>query len=143
MSTANNYAYLWDGTQPDWVLLRINRQVVSVTITFGDAPTLKDVASVRAAIPAYAAMRPSEAFAALKGKYRLALGDFEAREGRRIEQDCKRHGLVVETAASDATTYLPFNEKSRRALLIEDHELAQAVCRSALAHGIRIGQVET
>lgn len=144
MNTLTNHAYLWDGSQPDWVLLRINRQVVSIMITFGvDGPTLKEVAAIRAAIPSFAAMRPVETLSALKGKSRLPLGDFEAREGRHIEMACRRRGLTVESKPLDATRYLPFNEKSQQALLIEDHELATAVCSAALEHGIRVRQIET
>jgi len=78
MADPDDYSYLWDGTQPGWVLLRISRQHLSIAVAFAaSGPTLREVASMRSAVPSFSALPPSEAFAALKGKSRVAVGDFD------------------------------------------------------------------
>lgn len=143
MKTVQDYAYLWDGSQKGWVLLRINRQSLSLTVIFGSGgPTLRDVASMRSAVPTYGAMPPSDAFAALKGKAAVALGTFNSDEGRRLRKTCAMHGLEVLAETVDLSSYLPFNEATNRGLLIEDDRLAQQVREEALARGVLVKRVE-
>ena len=143
MTTPNDYSYIWNGTQPGWVLLRINRQTLSLAITFAaSGPTLRQVAAVRSAVPYFSAMRPSEAFATLKGRSRISLGHFETMEGRRLAERCKHLDLTVESVSTDSSGYLPFNEQSNQGLLIEDNDLSKSVCETAISQGIRVRHIE-
>ncbi len=143
MVSPDDYAYLWNGSQPGWVLLRISRQTHSIAITFAaGGPTLREVATLRSVAPSFSAMPASEAFAALKGKSRVALGEFESMEGRLLAERCKLHGLTVESTVNDKSGHLPFNEKDNQCLLIEDNTLSEAVCQRAISQGIRVKHIE-
>ena len=143
MTKPSDYSYLWDGSQSGWVLLRVNHQTLAVVVTFSaGGPTLREVAAMRATVPAFAAMPPSDAFASLKGRSRVSLGDFESKEGRNLATRCKQNGLVVEVAATDKSSYLPFNEQSNQCLIIEDNFLAEQICQQAISQGIRVKHVE-
>jgi hypothetical protein len=97
---------------------------------------------MRAAVPEFGAMPPSDAFGALKGRQHVALGSFEGREARRIAEACRLHGLEVEVTSESRSSYLPFNENTKSALLIEDPALSEEVCREAISHGLRVREVE-
>lgn len=143
MTTPADYAYLWRNPHDGWVLLRINRHVLSLTVKFSaEGPTLREVAAMRSAVPEFGAMPPAAAFAALKGRSEVPLGHFESKQGRHLSEKCEAHGLMLETVAKDQSGYLPFNEKTGMSLVIEDNALAEQVCREALAHGISVKHVE-
>ena len=143
MKSPSEYAYLWNDPNDGWVLLRINRQALSLTVKFSTGgPTLREVAAIRSAVPEFGAMPPTEAFAALRGRAEVPLGQFESEEGRRLLERCKKYGLMLEAIAKDESGYLPFNEKTRMALAIEDNTLAEQVCKEALAHGVRVKHIE-
>lgn len=143
MTSLESYSFLWDGTQPGWVILRINRQAISIEVCFAiGGPTLREVAAMRKAVPSFSAMPPSDAFAALKGRSRVNLGSFEGRVARRLCESCRMHGLVVEQAVADRSGQIPFNEISNQSLVIEDDLLAERICQRAIAQGIRVKHVE-
>lgn len=143
MKNPSSYAYLWNDPNDAWVLLRINRQALLLTVKFpAEGPTLREVAAMRSVVPEFGAMPPSEAFAALKGRAEVSLGKFESKEGRRLVERCKQHGLNIEVVDQDESGYLPFNEKTNMALVIEDDALAEQVCQEALTRGVRVKHVE-
>src|SRR5205085_9028022 len=124
MKQPSDYAYLWNNPNEGWVLLRINREALSLTVKFSaEGPNLREVAAIRSAVPELGSMSPSEAFAALKGRAEVPLGQFESKEGRRLAERCRAHGLELETAAKDLSGYLPFNEKTNTGLIIEDNAI--------------------
>ena len=143
MKQAHDYAHLWQHPQDGWVLLRVHRQGLSLTLVFNaDGPSLKDIAAVRASVPEYGDMPLSEAFASLKRKGSVSLGTFAAREGKRLAEKCRGQSLHVEESVVDKLSYMPFNERTREALVIEDDVLAEQVCQAALLNGIRVAHVE-
>jgi len=143
MNNLADYAYLWEQPNDGWVLLRINRQAVALTVRFpAEGPSLRHVAAMRSAIPEFRAMNPSQAFAALRGKVEIPLGEFDSRESRLLSQKCKEHGLLLEAVTLDKSGYLPFNEKTNMALIIEDGAIANMVCQEAIVQGIQVRQLE-
>jgi hypothetical protein len=143
MKKPHDYAHLWSNPNDGWVLLRINREALSLTVRFsGDGPNLREVAAMRSAVPQFNAMPPSEAFEALKGRTEIPLGQFDSQEGRRLAEKCKNHGLSLNIVAIDHSGYLPFNEKTSMSLIIEDDALAKQVYQEALARGIRVKHIE-
>ncbi|HSV53300.1 MAG TPA: hypothetical protein VLJ57_14375 [Burkholderiaceae bacterium] len=88
-------------------------------------------------------MTAQETLQRLAGRSTIELGVFEQHEGRRIVKALELQGLVVEERASNEVSYLPFNESTKMALLIdEDEELAAAVNQKALAAGVVVRDVE-
>jgi hypothetical protein len=143
MKSTEHYRYLWDGTEPEWVLLRVNRQVVNLTLVFGPSgPSPNEITGVRRAVPAYAALSSSEALARLRGNALVHLGDFDSREARRIADACRKNGCEIRELVRDESGYLPLNERTNACLLIEDNALSKEVCEEALKHGVRVRHVE-
>lgn len=143
METIEHYRYLWDGTHPEWVLLRLNHRTVSLTLSFGPSgPNLNEIAGVRRAVPAYAALSSSEAFAKLRGRSLVELGEFESSEARRITKICRMNGCQVLEHVQDRSGFLPLNEKTNTCLVIEDEALSKEVCEEALKHGVRVRHIE-
>lgn len=143
MNDIERYSYLWDGTQPGWTLTRVHRQAVSLTIHFGDrGPMLAEVKAIRAIIPAYNNRSAAEVLGELRGKPKLELGTFEIREGRHISKLCHHHGLTIEENVQDQSGYLPINELTNIALVIEDDPLLVAVSEEALRRGVPVKHIE-
>jgi hypothetical protein len=139
-----HYGYLWDGTQPGWTLTRVHRQAVSLTVHFGDrGPTLAEMKAVRVIIPTYNNRSAAAVFGELRGKPKLDLGSFEMREGRHISKLCHDHGLTIEENVQDKSGYLPVNELTNIALVIEDDTLFLAVIEEALRRGVPVKHLET
>lgn len=143
MKATEHYRYLWDGTEPEWVLLRVNRQVVNLTLVFGSSgPTLNEITGVRRAVPTYAALSSSEALAKLRGNALVNLGEFESREAHRIAEACRTNGCEIRELVLDKSGYLPLNEKTNACLVIEDNVLSKEVCEEALKYGVRVRHIE-
>jgi hypothetical protein len=143
MTSVDRYQYLWDGTEAGWVLLRINRWTVSLSVVFADeGSTAADVKALRRAIPSLGALSAADALASLRGRQRVELGEFEAREARRVAGACRKAGLVVLEEAQDRSGYVPFNESTNSGLVIEDDALHEAVMEAALQHGVAVMHVE-
>lgn len=143
MTQLDDHSYLWDGSDPGWVVLSMQRQIAELALTFPQGgPSLQDIAAVRAAIPGFAEKTPAQAFAALKGLERVPLGTYEFDDAKRVWATCKKKGLSVEMAASDAPAMLPYHEGRKIALVIEDDALLAAVCEAAVARGVRVLRIE-
>ena len=138
-----DFSYLWDGSQPGWLLLRTNRANISITVSFSaGGPTLSEVAAMRKAVPTFSAMTPSSALASLKGQNKVPLGNFDSKEGLALANRCKQNGLTVELISTDKSGYLPMNEQNNQCLIIEDDILAEQVFQMAISQGIRVKHVE-
>lgn len=143
MKHIEDYAYLWDGTDPGWIILDTCQQYAEVSLVFSaQGPSLRDVADVRSTLPAYAQKTATEVWTDLKGRARLPLGTLELREARELADRCLRLGLTIEIVARDASSRLPYHESRKLALVIEDAELSESVCRTAIEHGVRIDRIE-
>ena len=145
MTKIDQYSYVWDGSQPGWVLVRSARSASSLKALFGDGGvTVKNVQALRRTLPHFASMSAQAAIQSLFGLTAVELGTFEGREARRIVRALKSEGLTVQETGATEFGYLPFNELTKSALLIdEDTELASAVVQQALASGIPVRHVET
>ncbi|NUO77283.1 MAG: hypothetical protein HOQ32_14890 [Lysobacter sp.] len=143
MAQLDDHSYLWDGSDPGWVVFDVRRQVAELALRFPDGgPSLRDIAAVRAALPRFAEQTSAQAFAALKGQKRVPLGEYEYDEAKRVSAACKKRGLSVEMVGTDASALLPYHEGRKTGLIIEDDALAAAVCEAAIARGIRVLRIE-
>lgn len=138
-----DYRFLWDGSEPGWVLVHVSRQTVKLSLVFGDkGPDLRQVKAIRKVVLAYAALPASEALASLRGKPSIDLGEFESREARSLARDCRDLGLVVEEEVIDHSGYSLFNERTKIRLRIEDDALARQVCEEARSRKLPVQYIE-
>lgn len=84
----------------------------------------------------------SEVGLQLRGTQSLFLGRLESTEARRVAAVCRQEHLAVLETIVDAPRYLPTNELTGIALVIEDDVLAENVYAAAIQHGIPIRHVE-
>ncbi len=138
------YQYLWDGSQPGWVLIRFNGNYVDLSLKFEPSgPSPQEMMAIRRTVSEFKSLPLHQVIAQLRGSTAYKLGRFESREARRIAENCSKEGLNVMQVVDDAARFLPTNEITNRALLIEDDELAKRVYDLALKHGIPVRHVET
>lgn len=144
MTSIERYSYLWDGSEPGWVLNQTHGQDIALMLLFERGePSTSEMKAIRLAVPAYREMTVSQAVAELRGKSRIDLGDFEPGEARQIAAACQNHGLTVQERIIDRSGYLIFNEKTSTCLLIENDRLGNAVKEEALRRGVPVRQIES
>jgi len=137
------YQYLWDGSQPGWVLTRLCGSHVDLSLTFGSAgPSNQELMALRRTISDYKSLPLSQVAGRLRGSRLLSLGRFEPKEARTLTLICRQEGLNVVEEIVDAPKYLLTNEITKMALVIEDDELAEAVRVAALRHGVVVRNIE-
>lgn len=137
------YHYLWDGSQPGWVLTRLCGNYVDVTLKFASTgPSAREVMAVRRCVSEFKTSPLSEVALRLRETQSLFLGRFESKEARKVAAACRYEHLPVLETIIDAPQYLPTNELTGMALVIEDDVLAEIVYAAAIQHGIPIRHVE-
>ncbi len=140
----SNYSHLWDGTEPSWVLLQVHRQTSTLAVLFEEpGASLLEIQALRRVVPEFAARSAQQAVLQLRGRWRIDLGEMEFREARRLIERLRDCRLRVEEQTLDRSGYLPFNEVSKMALLIENEVESRAVAAEALRQGIPVRQVES
>jgi hypothetical protein len=140
----SNYSYLWDGTESGWTLLKVHRSVTTIAVVFeGQGPSAQEIRALRGAVSSFRTMSAQEAFQQLRGSRRVDLGALDARAALRLVEDLEGRGLRVEERSMDLTNYLPFNEVSKSALIIEDEATNNEVVAEGLRKGLPVRHVET
>lgn len=139
-----SYQYLWDGSQPGWVLTRLNGTYVELSLMFEQTgPSAQELMAVRRSVPEFKSLPLNQVIERLRGRSNFFLGRFESRQASRVAEACCNEGLSVLEKIPDAPRFLPTNERTNSVLIIEDDELAMRVYDSALQHGIPVRQVES
>ncbi|MDQ0038077.1 hypothetical protein J2W30_005864 [Variovorax boronicumulans] len=140
----SSYSYLWDGTEPGWTLLKIHRSMTSVAVLFDErGPSIQEIQALRGAVPSFSTMSAQQAVQQLRESRRVDLGELDTRAARKLVKDLKDRGLRVEERSVDLTGYMPFNEISKRALVIEGEAMAKEVAAEGLRRGLPVRHVET
>ncbi len=135
----DEYAYLWDGSDPGWTLNHTRWHSAELALVFAaSGPSVKEIVALRSALPTYAARSAAEILSALGGCERVALGTHPAFEARGIADRCRGVGLAVDWVAKDVSRYVPSNDVTGSWLIIEDNELARRVYDRAIREGIRV-----
>lgn len=139
-----SFQYLWDGSQPGWVLTRLYGNDVELSLKFEqtDGPSPRELMAVRRSVSEFKSLPLSQVIERLRGCPIFFLGRFESRHARRVADACRNEGLSVLEKILDAPRFLPTNEITNSVLLIEDDELAKCVYDLALQHGIPVRHVE-
>ena len=144
MNATEQYRYLWDGSEPGWVLALVNRPCVKLSLEFDSAgPSVKEIKSLRLVVPTYGELSATEVLTKLRGKASLDLGEFKSYEVRHIAESCRKQGLLVTEIVEGRLGYLPTNELTKIVLVIEDNELSQQVNDEALRNGLVVRHIET
>ena len=133
------YNYLWDGSEPGWVILRHTEDRVSLTVVFGnDGASVKDIMALRKVVPTLAQMSASEALHDLRGIKSFGLGEFDSVEWPALDKKCRELGLTPQKTGCQHTHDLLVNEKTGQTLIIEDATLAKQVIDEAIKRGLAI-----
>ncbi|RQP22688.1 hypothetical protein [Piscinibacter terrae] len=94
MASLESYHYLLDGSDPGWVLVRVNRQAVKLVLVFASTgPGVREVKAIRGAVPAYAALTASQALAKPRGAIGLIIED--SLESKQVCDEALRRGVSV------------------------------------------------
>ncbi|MFZ6875687.1 hypothetical protein ACO0LF_26775 [Undibacterium sp. Di27W] len=138
------YQYLWDGTQPGWVLSRFYGHDLELSLLFESAgPSNRELMAIRRAISEFTPQPLHQIAAELRGKPDYFLGRINGRLARNIITACRKEGLRLSEKVIDTSGYLLINEIKNSCLLIEDDELARQVHESAIQHGLPVRLTES
>jgi hypothetical protein len=137
------YQYLWDGSQPGWVLNRLYGHYVDLSLTFSPGgPSNGELMAVRRTVLEYKSRSLSEVVLALRGRQALPLGRFLSDEAREIATACRHEGLAVLEDIIETPRYVLRNEITGIGLLIEDNALKTQVCAAAVQNGVPVRHLE-
>lgn len=139
MSANAEYSYLWDGTEPGWVVLEHTRDEAEVLVAFGvDGPTLAEIKALRSVSAALKNLPAADVFKQLRGLRSYSLGVHESRVARKLQLGCQSMGLKVTALPTQEVQRSLINTMTNRFLLIEDEKANRAVVADALANGLRV-----
>lgn len=140
---ANQYAYLWDGSQPGWACIRLYGHHVSVSLTFdaGNASN-SEIMSMRRVLPGYASLSLTEVIARTRDRKSIHLGCFVSDEARSIVAACRLAKLPVFEAVVDSPQYMLANDVTGQRVTLEDNVQGAQVCNLAVQHGVPLRHVE-
>lgn len=139
MSANAEYSYLWDGTEPGWVVLEHTRDEAEVLVAFGvDGPTLAEIKALRSVSAALKKMPAADVLKQLRGLRSFSLGVHESWVARKLLLDCQLMALKVSDLPAQVVHRSLINTLTKRFLLIEDEQACRAVVADALANGLRI-----
>ena len=139
----DKYKYLWHGSQPGWILKRFCGNYVDLSLAFPrTGPSTRELMTVRRTVVSYTALPVKELVAQLRGQESLLPGRFEPKKARVFAAACRREGLSVVERIVNTPEFLPINELSGVASVIEDALLAEHVYAEALLHGIPLRDVQ-
>ena len=142
MKELDDYAYLWDGSDPGWRVRHIHHRVWRLEIVFGhDGPSTSEIRALRKLLPSLGSLPAREAFATLEGTPRYQLAEpVGAIERRWILDRTDALGLTVEATAEDLGSSIPV--RNDEVLLIEDDDVAREVVARMQAAGVRMEHIE-
>lgn len=139
MSTEDldEFAYLWDGSQPGWELHWTNHLVWRVTVHLTGGSSPGEVSRLRKLIPELGAMSALHAYRAVQGQtsipYPGELGNIEKGSVLRRAEEL---GLRVTAEVRDCSGGVPYRDGF--VLHIEDEDLVRRVCDKMRASGCRV-----
>ena len=141
MDSTENFAHLWNGSEPGWVVVRHTEDREKLQVVFAPSgPTMPEVKAIRSAVPALTDKATCEVLALLRGLPKFDLGDFESNAARTLRKKCEAVGLRVTSHAYQAVSDSLINELSKMYLLIEDDAKSKQVAEEAIKQGLPIRQ---
>lgn len=138
-----SYAYLWDGSDPGWVLNHLYGHYIDLSLTFGPTgPSNRELMAVRRTVLAYKSLPVIQVSAQLRGSLSLSLGRFMSDQARMIASECRKVGLRVVEKVINAPRFVLTNEIAGTIMLIEDDLLANEIFAAAIHHGVPVRHTE-
>ncbi|WFF83319.1 hypothetical protein [Delftia tsuruhatensis] len=139
MSANAEYSYLWDGSEPSWVVVEHTRDEAEVLVAFGvDGPTLAEIKALRSVSAVLKTSSAADVLKQLRGLRSFSLGVHESRVARKLLLDCQSMGLKVSDLPAQEVHRSLINTLTKRFLLIEDEQVCRAVVADAIANGLQI-----
>jgi hypothetical protein len=141
MSQLDEYRHLWDGSEPGWTLVRVDRVVWRLVFEFGESgPTQLEIASLRTLLDEFRDIPLSTVWKRLKGLRRYEpdqqYGDNDCRT---LSERAAILGLRVQPIARDAGGCVPISPGGC-ALIIENNALAKEVTDRMREAGVPISR---
>jgi hypothetical protein len=135
--TLAKYAYLWDGSDPGWVVRGHYQHQQAVRILLPeqgvDSHFLK---TLRGLLPGMAHESPGSLRARLIATGCLDCGILESRDVHDLRQKCAKAGLRMETRDRSLIRHWLVNERRNSTLHIEDDALVFMLGEEALRRGV-------
>lgn len=130
----------WDRTR-DWVVHRHYHELTEVSVHFGaGGPSARELIALRNCLPHYRDTPPVE-LRRLVGQT-LALGTMPTRAARPWMEKALAAGLNVVGVNASFVSYLPVDQTTGAAHLIEDDEQARALAEAMIAAGVPVVDIE-
>jgi len=137
----SNYEYLWDGSQPGWVINRTFYPEFKITVRFdSDRASLTEIQKLRSAVPEFRELPPVKA----KEKFSSSAYTFDwmaDKEALSLVDCLEGSSLIVEKEFRCREGDLFVNEVEQVALLIEDDALKTKLVKKALSMKVQIREI--
>lgn len=138
MPDLDDYAHLWDGSEPGWRLHVTNHLMWRIRIVFSDSrPTTRELRAMRRLLPELRAQPVREVMASLgcASSYDLpaAVGNIEMYD---LMRRAEALGLNAKATVEDHSWGVPVRDGC--ALVIEDEQLARRVWEQMEAAGVPV-----
>lgn len=131
------FAYLWESGE--WTVahsFNVRGRVVIAFETCG--PSLKEMQTIRNTVDRYRDQPVADVMRALRGCLTLDLGDEDMAIANRLQNDLLSAGLSARVEDASYEHYLPVQKDLGAVLIIEDSELARAVCEEMIRRGVPV-----
>ena len=131
MTDLSSFKYIWDGTDPGWVVHRHTEDREHLSVVFPEGAELRDLKAMRAVLPELAAASAADVMA-LRGALSVDLGEHESAIARQLKELRTSQQLTIRSEAQRFVRYGILNELRRVYCIIEDNELNRAVAEHAI-----------
>jgi hypothetical protein len=136
------FKYLWDGSEPKWLLQHTDHVVCHLKILFGEkGPSKEEILKLYRIVPELKSDKLTSVYKKLKGHstYRTqeSYGNIESRS---LYTQASTIGLNVELESEQIGGYLPIS-KNNFALIMEDDNLAKRIVEKMMESGAEIVEV--
>jgi hypothetical protein len=139
MDTVSQFARLWNGSEPGWVVQRHVEDRVELIVLFSyEGPTTREVVALRRVAQDLATKSASEVLLSLKAARSYCLGTVESSRARKLRAECESLGLRLAARGRAITGYSIVNEQTAAYLLIEDAPTLQALAQEAIKRGLPV-----
>lgn len=135
--TLSQFAYLWDGSDPGWVVHGHYQHQSAVRILLPEhGIDLHFLKTLRKLFPDIAHESPGELRARLDMAGCFDCGIMESRDVHALQRKCAEAGIIMASEDRSLITHRLVNERRNTALPIEDAALAFLLGEEALRRGL-------
>ena len=134
-----SYKYLWDGSEPEWILQYHDHIVWHIEFNFeGSGPNKNQIIQMHKIIPELHKEPLPVVYKILKGKHIYRTKEhYQNIEIKELERLCSELDFNFTTESKQIGGYLPIS-KDNYALLIEDEQIEKQVIKKMLESGVKV-----